>query len=159
MTGSPLCKPERNVSSFTANPKKAQDRFDAFTDSINATLESVLSHSSSSESPILEAVQAVGLRSFSSADVAHIKGRRLILVSDLVQNTHQVSFTKGVVPYESFRLGRTLDALRAPLGGVRVDILFLSRPNIGSAASLIDWWQRYFTDSGASIASVQRIVG
>jgi hypothetical protein len=159
ITGAAICKPEVNVSLWTANPRKAQQRFTQFMKSVNQTLAEVLSQPASSESPILESVQAVGLRSFGAPEMAKVNERRLILVSDLVQNTRQISFTKSLIPYQAFRLSKTFDALRAPLAGAQIEILFLSRPNSSAASALIGWWQQYFADTGASIASVQRIVG
>jgi hypothetical protein len=159
MTGSAVCKPEVHVSSWTGNPKRAQQRFEQFSESVNRTLSAVLSQPASSESPILESLQAVGLRSFGSPAFATVKQRRLILVSDLVQNTRLISFTKSLMPYDAFRSSKGFDALRAPLAGAQIDILFLSRPNSISASALIGWWQQYFVDTGASIASVQRIAG
>lgn len=158
-TGSAICKPELQVSSWTSNPKRAKERFARFSESMGKTIGDVLAQPASAESPILQSIQAIGLRSFGSSDMATVKDRRMILVSDLVQNTAEVSFARSIVPYQSFRVSKTFDALRAPLVGVKVDILFLSRPNALPASSLIGWWQEYFADIGAPLASVQRIVG
>jgi hypothetical protein len=158
-TGQALCKPERQVSPWTSNPKKAELRFAEFTSKVNETLSAVLTQPTSNESPILESVQAIGLRSFGSAQTSSVHERRLILVSDLVQNTKHVSFLKSLPAYDSFRSSKIFESLKAPISGAHVDILFLSRPYTIPAATLIDWWRQYFDDIGAPIGSVQRIVG
>jgi hypothetical protein len=129
MTGTASCKPERHVSSWTGNPRRAEERFARFSESLNTTLDAVLAQPASSESPILESIQAVGLRSFAAPEMAMAEQRRLILVSDLVQNTRQISFTRSLIAYKSFRSSHTFDALRAPLAGARIDIFFDRRLN------------------------------
>lgn len=159
VVGQPLCKPERDVNIWTANPKLAQKRFDQFTASIDKTLNELLSRPASSGSPILESLQAMGLRSFGAPTLPRATERRIVLVSDLVQNTSRLSFLRGLPQYESFRNGSDFDALRAPISETRVDVLFLARPGRLSPSELVVWWQQYFLDMGAKIASVQRIVG
>jgi hypothetical protein len=120
-TGQALCKPERHVSPWTSNPKKAEQRFTEFTSKLNETLSAVLTQPTSNESPILESVQAIGLRSFGSPEMSSVRERRLILASDLVQNTRQVSFLKTLPAYESFRSSKVFESLKAPMSGAQVD--------------------------------------
>lgn len=159
MTGDPVCIPPQNVSPLTGNPGQAKARFSEFKVRIHRKLVDVLGQSGSAASPILESIQAVGLRSFGSPGLANARAHRLLLVSDLVQNTSRVSFVKGLPAYEQFRAGKTFEAVRAPLSGATVDVLFLSRPSALSSSEVVGWWQKYFSDIGASLASVQRIVG
>jgi hypothetical protein len=157
--GSPLCKPERDVSSLTANPRIAQQRYQQFSTAIDRTLDELLSRPASTGSPILESLQAVGLRSFGAPSLPRATARRLVLVSDLVQNTSRLSFLRGLPPYEAFRNGNDFNMLRAPISETHVDVLFLARPGGPPPSALIAWWQQYFLDMGARLASVQRIVG
>jgi hypothetical protein len=153
------CKPEVNVSQWTANPRRARARWDDFLKTFQNQLSASLSQKSSDASPILEALQAIGLRTFGASVFASVKAHRLILVSDLIQNTDQLSLMNGLIPYEKFQAGDSFNRLRAPLAGTEVEILFLSRRADVSASELIRWWQQYVADSGAQVTSVQRIVG
>lgn len=153
------CIPPQNASPLTGNPAQARARFAAFKASMHRKLTDVLTQHGSSGSPILESIQAVGLRSFGSPESANARAHRLLLVSDLVQNTSRVTFIGGLPAYEDFRTSKTFEAIRAPLRGATVDVLFLSRANGVSSSELVGWWQKYFGDVGASLASVQRIVG
>jgi hypothetical protein len=156
---SAICKPSTDVSQLTANPAKAKTRGEQFQRLLQEQLSNVLSGVSSKESPILEAIQAVGLRTFGAPGFSAVTQRRLILVSDLLQNTGHLSFIHGLVPYDTFRNSKAFDTTRAPVVGVQIEILLLSRQNGIPASLLIPWWQNLFADLGATITNVQRIVG
>jgi hypothetical protein len=159
ISGTARCIPPRDVSSLTANPAKAKARYSEFADAMRKELADILGQTVSPSSPILESIQAVGLRSFRSPELGTAHPLRLLLVSDLVQNTSRVSFIGGIPRYDEFRQSKTFEAVRAPLGGASVEILFLSRQAGLSSSELVGWWQTYFSDVGASLTSVQRIVG
>lgn len=159
--GVPLCRPARavDVSSLTANPRLAEERYSQFTQSVTRMLEDVLSRPDSSGSPILESLQAVGLRSFGSPALIKETPKRLVLVSDLIQNTDRLSFLHGIPPYDDFQGSRAFDALRAPISGVQVEVMLLARSGGLAPSQLVTWWQEYFVSMGATLVSVQRIVG
>ena len=157
--GNARCIPPKDASPMTGNPAKTRARFGEFKTGVHRELSVMLSQTGSSSSPILESIQAVGLRSFGAPELEGARAHRLLLVSDLVQNTGRVSFLGGLPPYDEFRRSKVFDALRAPLSGASVDVLLLSRSSGVSSSALVGWWQNYFADVGASVASVQRIVG
>lgn len=159
MTGSAECVPPRDAGPLVANPARVKARSAQFSAKMRALVTQAVSTAPSSGSPILESLQAIGIRAFGAPEAASIRGRRLLLVTDFLQHTPAVSFLHGVPKLSEFQGSKRLETLRASLSGVRVDVLFLSRPGVVPSGSLIEWWQQYFASSGASITSVHRIVG
>lgn len=157
--GPGFCKPEQNVSGLTANPRRARERYAEFEERFSAQVNAVLDRASSDASPILEALQAVGLRTYRAPAASGISQRRLLLVSDLIQHTPRVSFLRSDPEYDVFRNGPDYRSLLPPLEGVEVEVLLLSRATGPSPAALVEWWQELFFDVGARLTAVSRIVG
>jgi len=109
------------------------------------------------ESPVLEQIQNVA-REYDLGDGKSTQ--KLILVSDLIQNTSELQFcsTQGHLPkFEMFKTQGHYDRLKPPsLRGVEVSVYMLIRGTLGSAPynfcteeELTQWWRDYFEDAGA----------
>lgn len=119
----------------------------------------------SRESPILEQIQSLSrLPAFS--DQAGQK--KLIVVSDMLQNTTDLQFckTQGHLPsYFSFKESPEFDRVRpASLTGTDVTIYMLVRGTLGqppysfcTEPELTQWWKDFLTDAGARSVDVIRI--
>lgn len=149
----PLCKPAsaEEVSSVTQNvalvAKRYQDRFLA---PLQANLDRMISASSAKTSPIMESLQALvaatpGFLTFQGP-------RRLILVSDLLQNSDAMSFYRGE-DWQAFPGLARLRAAGADAG--RGPGRNLRRPARGRQAEGPgrgrDFWLRYFELQGAGL--------
>lgn len=118
-----------------------------------------------SESPVLEQIQGISrMRAFSDGTGP----KRLIIVSDLLQNTHDAQFchTQGHLPsFETFRTRPYYERI-APrsLGGTDVTIYLLIRGVLGEAPhpycteeELVRFWRAYFVDAGAGSVDIIRL--
>ena len=121
-------------------------------------------------SPLIESVQVVEVGILSLPDYAALP-RRLVLVTDLIQNSASLTFNRagrrsggGPPPWEDFSGTPEARALGANLAGVDVEILFHERrehETFGDrgARDVIDWWDRWFDAQGASVSRVTRLTG
>ena len=98
-------------------------------------------------SAILETVQAAALR---FAEDPETDGR-LILVSDLIQNTEAANFYRGVPTFLTFRSGSLYrEVATRRLAGVALTVLLLppNRPGAVDEKALRRFWTDYFTTQG-----------
>src|SRR5882672_1022560 len=107
-------------------------------------------------SPIMEMIQLVSV-AFERRDV---RGpRRLIIVSDLLHNTSDLSMYSESVDFETAMKRAEFQRLRAKLPGTDVDVfLLLNRPEVQNR-SLIKFWEDYFKDAGAVLQHVEPVPG
>jgi hypothetical protein len=82
-----------------------------------------------------------------------VKGsKRLLLVSDLLQNTPELSLYKETPNWDDLRRRADIQRLRADLAGVDVEAhLLLNSPNIQNRR-FIKFWEDYFADMGARMS-------
>lgn len=104
-------------------------------------------------SPIFEMISAVAM--YGNFDTT--QKRRLIIVSDMLQNVAAYSHYRDGVDYAKFRETPYARDLLQPslLSGVTVEIWYLKRagsPVRALQRSHVDFWQRYFRDVGAELA-------
>lgn len=119
----------------------------------------------SRESPILEQIQSLSRLPAFSERSGH---KKLIVVSDMLQNTADLQFctTQGHLPsYFSFKESPEFDRVRpASLKGTDVTIYMLVRGALGqppyafcTEPELTLWWRELLTDAGAQSVEVIRI--
>jgi hypothetical protein len=155
----PLCKPTsaKEASSLTQNVSLVTKRYDErFEAPLQANLDKMISASGAKTSPIMESLQALvaqtpGFLTFQGP-------RRLILVSDLLQNSDAMSFYRGE-DWNSFeaspaflRLGRTLEGVEVEIFAVPREVKALKEPR-----AVEDFWIRYFELQGAGLPTLRSL--
>ncbi len=131
-----------------------------FSNPLNMALEQATLKASYASSPILESIQSVAGASFG---VVHENTpKKLVIVSDMLQNSEMINFYKGIPSFESVYQSNNLSSMSSLyLKGVDVTILMLNRPNRAELQNNTNvlFWERYFTSQGARLVSVKRIDG
>jgi hypothetical protein len=159
-----LCNPGRgeDMSEIYQNPQLARQRWERdFASTLNAEIERLLDTPEAATSPIFEAIQAVALRTFDDPKLDDVPSRRLVLVSDLLQNVPgSLSMYQGVPKFDDVaRTPYWLD-VKAELDRVDVTVLYLQRPTSQRLwQPQIEFWSRYFEAQGASIERVLPLSG
>lgn len=150
------------ASEWTENPRlirrRLEERFERPLEELFADL---LGREEASTSPLMESVQSVAVSVLGRHEYAGLP-KRLILVSDLMQNTDNLSFFRQAVDYDAFAATAGADALRTDLRGTAVEILFVQRTahrRLDGTRGLIDFWQRWIEDQGGTLNRVARIDG
>lgn len=143
------CQPPKgsDANPFYQNRRLFEKKFrQSFQDLFENVLPRITRGGDGARSPIIEALVEIGERvDFSQK----IKKRRLVLISDLLQNTDIFSFltrtTGGLVPL-------------ANLTGVEVEMHVIQRNQNKNLQGdvLTQFWIKYFQDSGATISQITK---
>ena len=149
-----VCKPAHpdDVSSVTGNPQRAERRYrDEFLAPLERTLAALLSVEGDSISPIIEAIQGAAVSAFQPRE-ANIP-RRLLVVSDMIQNSGNLSFYRDSANFGPLSRNPDYGTLRVDLSGVEVSVFLLARRGGAGriqGGTLRAFWEDYFLDQGAS---------
>ena len=149
-----LCKPTHpdDVSSLTGNPGRAERRYrDGFLAPLRQTLAALLDVEGDTISPIVEAIQGAAVNAFQprAADIP----RQLLVVSDMIQNSRNLSFYRDSVDFGPLSRNPDFGTLRVDLAGVEVIVFLLARRGGAGriqGGTLRRFWEDYFLDQGAS---------
>jgi hypothetical protein len=138
------------VLGVASNPEMIEAAFKRTVgDALNGYLNSLRNVPTAPHSPILEAVDSV----VDGADFgATVKGRRLVIVSDMAQNSDLVSEYRG--PGSGLDPdARARETLTRDLHGVAVRIHYVKRPKIAQIQTDAqrDFWRRWFEGQGADV--------
>ena len=112
-------------------------------------------------SPLMESVQSVAVSFLGRLEYEGIS-KRLVLVSDLMQHTENLSFFRQPTNYDEFAGTWGADALSTDLRGTAVHILFVQRAahrRLPNTRVLVDFWKRWIEDQGGFVESVVSIDG
>ncbi|MYB99702.1 MAG: hypothetical protein F4X60_14265 [Gemmatimonadetes bacterium] len=149
-----VCKPVHpdDVGSFTGNPALAERRYEEdFLAPLEQALTSLLSVEGDSISPIVEGIQVAAVSAFQPRD-ADIP-RQLLIVSDMIQNSRNLSFYREAVEFGPLSRNPDYGTLRVDLSGVEVSVFLLARRGGAGriqGGTLRGFWEDYFLDQGAS---------
>ncbi|MBM3359649.1 MAG: hypothetical protein FJY54_18255 [Betaproteobacteria bacterium] len=153
--------PAGEQDKWTGNRKFAAAKWNqVFGAPLQAVFDRMIPGSEDSSSPIMQSIQSVALTAFGRITDPTIE-HNLIIVSDMLEHSEASSHYKGVPDFEEFRSSPAYAKVRAELDGVMVTILYVRRDtgNNVQGAEHIAFWQRYFADQGAVLASVNRVEG
>lgn len=131
-----------------------------FADKLRNVLETLLSSPDSTTSPIMESLQSISVGLFEKPRYDGVP-QKLIIVSDMVQNTAGFSQYRNGVSFRKFEAGHYYLEVRPELENVSVSILYLRRPATRriQTPEHIEFWRDYFTDSGVKSLSVDSVEG
>ncbi len=154
------CKPKSGAeaNAIYENPQFVMERYqEEFIDKVDETLAAAFAGETEDQSPIMEALQALvaDVPDFSNTN----SDRKLIIVSDMIQNSETLSFYRGqdwgyfVETGGDTRLARNLT-------GIDIEIIRITRatPNQPDTAIVDGFWTRYFDIQGSN-APVVRSLG
>jgi hypothetical protein len=162
-TAKPLierCNPGngRDKSEFTENVRQLNKQYqEGFLEPLLEQSNALVATQPAKYSPIFEMMQLVAINGFRSHDV---KGeRRLVVLSDMLQNTAQFSMYKGTVDYATYASTPYGQKTQLELRGVKVEVHYLmNRPDIQTKRNL-NFWEEYFEKAGAKLVSARALEG
>lgn len=158
-----VCNPgdASDVSEMSGDPKAVQKLWDEkFEKPLDQAFQQVVVASGSDKSPIVQSIQSVVLTEF-KASKAEDKPRRLIVISDLLQNTPGLNFYEGVPDAEEVTNSPEFATARTDLRGVDVELWMLQRPDYSTRQprTLADLWDALISAQGGNVTSVYRVSG
>ncbi len=146
-----LCNPGRGdqINPLVGNPRHVEQTWqDGFGKPLEDEITQLLEASPDKESPILEGIQSVVLTSLSEPSIRD-KPKELIVVSDLMQHTTNLSLYRGPVDVDVFIKNRAFDRIVSDLRNIDINVWMLARENALNRSKLADFWQRIFAEQGA----------
>lgn len=151
-----ICKPSngKDVSHLTGNKHYSIKQYEErFLKPLRLQIDNLIDADSSSTSPLIESMQSAVIESFKAN--ANTGEKRLIIVSDMIQNTNLYSFYREKPSYENYSDISTQSGkgmLR--LDGITVEILVVARsfPK-GTRKDVVRFWSLFLKDKGASNGS------
>lgn len=155
-----VCNPgaAEGRSALTANLVKLNAQFrERFREPLLKQADALISTTPAKASPLLEMVQLVSLNGFRKHAVDG--SRRLIIVSDMLHKTPQYSMYQGIADFDTFAATEYGRKMTAELPGVEVEIHHvLHYPKLQTRRQL-DFWNAFFSRSGARIVAVRPLEG
>ena len=155
-----LCNPgdESTANPLYENPVQVQQRFEQeFRKPIEQAVERLTDLPPKPTSPILEMIRAVAL----NRDFDSTQGRRLIVISDMLQNTANYSHYREGANFQQWQGTRQAkEFLQLSLLGVEVEILYLKRTEVRALQTHghVAFWEGYFDAVGAVVNSLKPIL-
>lgn len=150
------------LSEWTSNPRIARMKWIAsFREPANRAIESSLGDQKSESSPIMAAIQSIAIDRFSGAAVANAD-KRLVIISDMVEYTHDYSqYPKaGDLSYGRFKRSPAYLKYRTDLHGAKVTIDYVQRlqPKLDNEKHA-EFWHAWVVDNDGVWDAAHRLQG
>lgn len=157
------CNPgtSADVSETTGDPVAVQKQWDEqFDKPLSAAFAGLTNASGAEQSPILESVQSVALTELQKPGVEG-KPRRLIVASDLLQNTPDVSFYHDLPIAAEFTDSAAFRKARTDLRHVDVELWMLQRTDARQTQprALADLWEQIIAQEGGNVMRIYNVSG
>ena len=149
-------KPE-DADKFMENARIIGNKYSKLFDvPFEEALATLAKQNPADKSPIIEAIETATVSTFGA--YADGQGeKRVIVISDMLQNRDQVSFYKKVPTFSDFEASDTFRMHRPFLKGVDVKVWEVNRPgkrNNPTRVEVAAFWKNYFESVGAKIDKV-----
>ena len=155
-----ICNPGKGdgKSELTANLKQLKRQYNKkFINPLMQQMQSMVSTQAAKYSPIFEMLQMVSLQSFQRFPMQG--ERHLLIVSDLLHNTPELSLYKKLPNLEDFEASDYARRTFIDLKDVQVDLYLLFNSPQYQTDSLMEFWEAYFEKTGAKINAVTPMPG
>ena len=141
----------RDVESrWYGNPELA-DRIwhKQFADQLDALITKIQRLPSQARSPIFEAIQSIAVTSFGAPLSEGASEKRLVIVSDMIHYTSELSMYQSVPEFEQFKSSEYYLRVKPNLRGANVDVYLIVRETKRDVQQppLYKFWQDYFDSS------------
>ena len=159
--GSRLCNPGRSTdfSGISGNPRLAEKRWsERFSQPLDALFRRMVQSGNFPRSPIMEAIQSVGITAFGQLP-ERSSYRRLVIASDMLQNSPVLSQYREVLSFMQFKTRDSYRRVRTELRDVEVELWYIGGRSPRQGRRHVEFWQQFFADAGAKLVRVSMIQG
>lgn len=150
-----------DVSEWTGNKEAAKKRWEeGFKAPLDQAFMEIMGASNAPQSPVLESIQSVALTQMKNQG-ADDKPRKLIVASDLLQNTARMSFYSGLPSPDAAISSDAFRMLRTDLKGIEVELWMLQRPDSKERqpAQLREVWEAMIGEMGGKVVREYNVSG
>lgn len=157
------CNPgtAEDETEISGNPQRLtklhREQFEA---PLKTAYEKLLTATGADRSPILESIQSVALTELQRSGDAGLP-KRLVVASDLLQNTDAASFYRGLPHPAEFTASQAFSRVRTDLRGVDVELWMLQRGDSVTTQprSLPDLWDNIISKQGGTLTRLYTVSG
>ncbi|MER9925755.1 hypothetical protein NKJ84_23120 [Mesorhizobium sp. M0048] len=148
------------VDVWTSNPGKHQRIWEeAFDKPLKELPEHLPRDSQADQSPIMAGIQKLKLSLFDHGMFDNVP-KRLVLVSDMMENTPAYSQYKSGADYNAFKKSPASSRFRTDLLGADVTILYFNRPERKFlSVAHANFWTQWFSDNGGNLTDFTKLEG
>lgn len=147
------------LNELTASPQKQRKMYEEqFSAPLDAAFATLTAASGADQSPIVQSIQSASLTHLQGPEATG-KTRRLVIASDLLQNTPGLSFYGRLPAPAQLVANPAFQSTASDLNGVKVDLWMLFRPQHAALQTreLVYLWDAALSQQGAVVASVYRV--
>lgn len=157
------CSPgtARDTDATKGNPQKLQRQWNTgFSEPLDHAFEGIVQASGADWSPIMESVQSIALTEFQKPGREDIP-KRLVIASDLLQNTQGISFYSALPAPTDFINSDAFRRVRTNLKGVDAELWQLQRLDASTTQprALSGLWERAIEEQGGSVTRIYNVSG
>lgn len=157
------CNPgsSEDANEVSGNPRKLEAMHkEKFVAPIQAAFAQLTTASESPRSPILESIQSINLTELQRG-VAEGGSKRLIVASDLLQHTEEISFYTRMPTADALVDAPAFGRVRTDLRGTKVELWMLQRADFKSTQprQLPELWERIIDAQGGQLTRVYTVSG
>lgn len=148
-------------SEFDGNPQKVEkQRQDQFLAPLRAAFDQLMTASAADRSPVLESIQSVNLTELQRG-MSEAIPKRLIVASDLLQNTKDISFYNDLPDPAALVGSQSFSRVRTDLKGVNVELWMLQRGDSTRTQprALPALWEAIIDAQGGQLMRVYTVSG
>jgi hypothetical protein len=155
-----LCNPgtEAGKSENTSNLKKLRQQYEQkFAQPLKRQIDKLVATEAGQTSPIFEMLQLVAINGFRKNNTTG--ERRLIVISDMLHNTDELSMFKERLDLQTFYDSPYAKRVHLDLRGVNVELHYLMNyPQLQTKRNAV-FWEGYFDKAGARVIDVRPVEG
>lgn len=148
-----------DLDHWTGNPEAARKRWDQKLDApLKAAMDRALHAEPGETSPIMAGIQQVAVDRLGSTYTKSIPNR-LVVISDLLENTPSFSMYKSGPDFETYRQSKAAAEYGTDLAGAVVEVWLLRRDNDFPSSSVAEFWARWVEDNRGSFGRALQLQG
>lgn len=156
VTGNPtgfFCKPERPLGGGGELSFNKRLKVQFVNPAISTLNRGKEAGTSSKTSPILESIFNVGLKSFSKTNTHKTHWGKIVVISDLLQNSNIASFYRLIPQYKDLSNQKEFTAWSRPIEKVGLELIMLSSHAQSSkqGKELIQFWSAYGSENFCNV--------
>lgn len=149
------------MSDVSANPALAKKRWtESFIGPAQEAIIKSLAPATSKTSPIMGAIQQIDVERFSGEKVAGVS-KRLVIVSDLIENTQYYSQYSGDLSFKRYLNSPASRRFATDLAGAEVTVKYIVRntPRKIDSGAHIAFWNEWFRSNNGRLKEAAKLQG
>jgi hypothetical protein len=156
-----LCNPGRpeEASPWRENPRLVERRWrEGFAEAVQKAVRRALRSEKAATSPIINSIRSVAVTAFSPVERAG-NPKRLLLISDLLENTSLFSVYRSQPDATRFLGEPMLRQMLPALEGVEVELRIIDRGHARQTPEVARFWEELIAAGGGEVVSRGPLIG